>query len=141
MDLCLTYADSRNNVLRAHTISPCAAPSGGSDTVKSGSCTSAECYPSDYSYQYTDWSTSDGTYGTFYGLAFDGHVIYGPYNSNGELWSCDDVDVCNGFFLDDGAYGYAATTFYPYLVGCWGPGPAINYNAGCSTTSCGDSAV
>ncbi len=50
MDLCLTYADSRNNVLRAHTITPCAAPNGGSDTIKSGTCTSAECYPSDYSY-------------------------------------------------------------------------------------------
>ena len=33
------------------------------------------------------------------GIALDGHVIFGPYNSNGELWRCDDHDVCNGRFF------------------------------------------
>ena len=35
------------------------------------------------------------------GIAFDGHIIYGPYNSNGELWSCNDHDICNGHFFTE----------------------------------------
>ena len=70
---------------------------------------------------YDGWTDDSDTYGGVYGIALDGHVIYGPYNEDGELWSCEDLDVCNGFFLSDGAYGYASTTFYPYTVGCWGP--------------------
>lgn len=129
--------------MHAHTISPCAATSGGSTTAKPGDCDgSTECYPSDYSFQYGYWTVDDGTYGSFYGLALDGHVIYGPYNSDGEVWACDDLDVCNGFWLDDGAYAYASTTFYPYLVGCWGPGPTTHAHVpGCSTNACGDGAI
>jgi hypothetical protein len=70
---------------------------------------------------YTNKWTDTANYGGVVGLAKDGHVIYGPYNDYGELWSCDDVDYCNGFFLDDTSYGYASTTFFPYTVGCWGP--------------------
>ena len=40
-------------------------------------------------------------YGGMIGLAKDGHVIYGPYNKDGELWGCTDTDYCNGFFLGD----------------------------------------
>lgn len=76
-------------------------------------------------------------YGGVFGIARDGHVIYGPYNKAGELWACGDLDICNGFFLDDGSYGYAATTTFPYAVGCWGPGPKLTYAASCSTNGCG----
>lgn len=73
----------------------------------------------------TDFLTSEWTdtsdYGGVYGIAKDGHLIFGPYNYYGELWSCDDVDICNGFFLKDSSYGYATTSFFPYTVGCWGP--------------------
>ena len=65
------------------------------------------------------------------GLAQDGHVIYGPYNQYGELWTCDDHDLCNGHFFTDvpidqdkelySAYGYVTTLTHPYHVGCWGP--------------------
>ena len=59
------------------------------------------------------------------GIALDGHVIYGPYNADHELWSCDDHDICNGrFFADmDNSYAYVVTQTHPYTVGCWGPGP------------------
>lgn len=88
---------------------------------------------------YNGWSASDGKYGTFYGIALDGHVIYGPYNADNELWGCDDLDVCNGHYLTDGSYGYASTTFYPYLVGCWGAGPTTREHIpGCSTSACGN---
>ena len=57
------------------------------------------------------------------GIAKDGHLILGPYNpETGELWSCDEHDICNGVFLSDGSYAYVATGTYPYTVGCWGPG-------------------
>ena len=65
------------------------------------------------------------------GIAMDGHVIYGPYDSNGELWDCDDHDICNGhFFLEtyqslpsefNSIYGYVSTASHPYTVGCYGP--------------------
>jgi hypothetical protein len=85
---------------------------------------------------------SDGTYGTFYGLAKDGHVIYGPYNADGDLWSCEDVDMCNGFTLTDGSYGYASTTFFPYIVGYWGPGYAVHdFMPSCTSSGCGNYAI
>jgi hypothetical protein len=68
--------------------------------------------------------TSTQNYGGVFGIAKDGHVIYGPYNRWGEVWECEDLDFCNGFFLLDTSYGYATTTFFPYTVGCWGPADA-----------------
>jgi hypothetical protein len=75
-------------------------------------------------------------YGGVFGIAKDGHVIYGPYNAKGELWSCYDHDSCNGFFLEDGSYGYVSSTFFPYTVGCWGPATKQIYTASCSINSC-----
>ena len=43
------------------------------------------------------------------GLAKDGRVIYGPYNTNHDLWGCNDVDMCNGRIMDDGSYAYLAS--------------------------------
>jgi hypothetical protein len=65
-------------------------------------------------------------------------VMYGPYNKDGELWTCDNVDACNGFVLPDGSYGYATTTKFPYTVGCFGPGPKITNSVlpACSTNTC-----
>ena len=54
------------------------------------------------------------------GLAIDGNPLLGPYNSDGELWTADELDKCNGVILDDGSYAYVSTTFAPYTVGCWG---------------------
>ena len=54
------------------------------------------------------------------GLAKDGRLIYGPYKNDGTLWQPCDLDMCNGRVIN-GRYGYAATVFYPYFVGCWGP--------------------
>ena len=64
------------------------------------------------------------------GIALDGHVIYGPYNADHELWTCDDHDICNGrFFPDmDNSYAYVVTQTHPYTVGCWGPGPNQSYS-------------
>lgn len=58
------------------------------------------------------------------GLARDGHLMIGPYQGvRNEIWTCETHDICNGAFMDNGSYVYVATSTYPYLVGCWGPGP------------------
>ena len=58
------------------------------------------------------------------GLAKDGRLIYGPYKTGAETWDHCDVDVCNGRMMGN-YYGYVATDFFPYLVGCWGPGSQV----------------
>ena len=72
------------------------------------------------------------------GLAFDGHAIYGPYNGDEELWTCEDHDVCNGRFFPemDNSYAYVATSTHPYLVGCWGPAPMQTHPQACSKNTC-----
>ena len=57
------------------------------------------------------------------GIAKDGRVIYGPYNEVGSRWTYSELDNCNGVYVGaEGTYSYAATGFFPYMIGCWGPG-------------------
>lgn len=87
---------------------------------------------------YTDTSN----YGGIVGIAKDGHIIYGPYNKHGEQWECDDMDVCNGHWLEDGSYGYGMSSFFPYTIGCWGPAPRpALIAASCSYTACTGGAI
>jgi hypothetical protein len=65
------------------------------------------------------------------GIARDGHKIYGPYDSNGDLWDPCDVDVCNGLTID-GEYAYVLTYFFPYTVGCFSTGYQPTLYASCS---------
>lgn len=78
-----------------------------------------------------------GTNANIIGVAKDGHLIYGPYDENEELWDCADHDVCNGTFID-GNYVYLSTTTFPFILGCWGPGASQLYEADCSSDSCYD---
>ena len=68
------------------------------------------------------------------GVAVDGHVIYGPYNENHELWTCEDHDICNGRFFEDmdNSYAYVITSTHPYVPACWGPAPRQIYKQKCS---------
>lgn len=150
MDKCLMEAGTKNRTMHVHSVSPCfkTTEEGGtfSITVKPGTCdeTDVNCYPTDWtSSQLKGWVAKDGDHGGVFGIARDGHVIYGPYNANNELWSCEDVDLCNGFFHMDGSYGYATTTRFPYVVGCWGPGPAAvsgkyvhTFEPSCTSNGC-----
>jgi len=53
----------------------------------------------------------------------DGHLFYGPYNNTNVIWNWQDTDVCNGRVMGiDGEYGYVATNYHPYTIGCFGPG-------------------
>ncbi|CDW75005.1 UNKNOWN [Stylonychia lemnae] len=70
---------------------------------------------------------------TLIGIARDGRVIYGPFKSPGSFWQPCDVDVCNGRYFTGNYYGYVATMFHPYIIGCWGPGNQPEFKASCST--------
>ena len=128
------------NTIHHHVISPCActSPTCGSTSTKPGACNDNHslCYTPSFNVPLggvdaTDtaeaiankWVPTTGDHGGVFGIAKDGHVIYGPYNKDDELWSCEDVDLCNGFWTLGDNYGYASTSFYPYTVGCWGPAP------------------
>jgi len=57
----------------------------------------------DYPWSWGTRAWTDNTsYGGDVGLARDGHVIKGPYNEDGELWDCDDHDICNATFAGMG---------------------------------------
>ena len=108
--------------------------------MKPGTCADdgANCFPEDWAFALTNWSVDD-----FYGIARDGHIIMGPYKSAGELWACEDLDMCNGYTdADDLSYRYASTTFFPYMVGCWGPAYATHeFLPTCTTNGCGSAAI
>jgi len=138
LDNCLMHA-SPTGEEHYHSLSPC-IKSGSitSTTVKPGLCQeTSDCINDGHAWSRTNWSDTNN-YGGVVGIARDGHVIYGPYNADGEIWACEDHDVCNGFFLADNSYGYAATSTFPYIVGCWGPGPVQLYGTGCSNSDCGE---
>lgn len=139
MDMCLQHSSPTGDA-HYHGLSNCAKPGAHtSTTVKPGLCNAdTNCENDAHTWSRIGW-TSTANYGGVYGIARDGHVIYGPYNKDGELWGCDDHDVCNGFFLDDESYGYASTTTFPYVVGCWGPAPAQQYGVSCSSSECSNS--
>lgn len=138
MDLCLEHA-SPQSMLHHHSIGPCdgADSTVSSTTEKPGTCTpNSDLACIDNGYMYAGWPTAN--YGGVFGLAKDGHIIYGPYNADGELWGCSDIDVCNGFTDSSGSYAYASTTMFPYIIGCWGPAPAytIGVESSCSSNGC-----
>lgn len=101
-DNCLAFVDAAGGNIGIKTLSPCSfwgkpiytntVP--GMNKVKSPvSFFLGELYKSTFIYR--------SNYGGMIGIAKDGHVIYGPYNKDGELWGCTDTDYCNGFFLGD----------------------------------------
>lgn len=61
------------------------------------------------------------------GLAKDGNIIYGPFDKDGKEWLACNVDICNGIMMN-GYYSYVTTSFFPYILGCFGPGnnPGVN---------------
>lgn len=70
---------------------------------------------------------------TVIGIAKDGHIIYGPYLSTG-VRVTSGFDICNGMFYDSvGNYGYFATSTYPYVTGCFGPGNYPSVKPNCTT--------
>jgi hypothetical protein len=59
---------------------------------------------------------------TLLGVAKDGHMILGPYGSDGIEFNCNNQDQCGGLNSNDGSYVYVFSTKFPYTVNCFGPG-------------------
>ena len=123
-----------------HSFSPCLG-SDASTTVAPELCkdsVGSVCELNSVVFAAQNNTSTDFPNETPVGLAKDGHIIVGPYNGDGELWSCDEHDICNGVFLSDNSYAYAMTYTFPYVVGCWGPGPdqAWSVESSCTTRSC-----
>ena len=100
MDTCLHSFDE--GFIQYHTISGCLTTTSSSDVPEL--CKDQDndlCLRQPVTYGTDQYSESDYAYAKPVGLAKDGHIIVGPYNSDGELWSCSDHDICNGVFLDD----------------------------------------
>jgi len=53
------------------------------------------------------------------GISRDGHIIYGPYDNTGKIYT--SVDACGGTFDSGGNYVYVGQTTFPYIQGCFGP--------------------
>ena len=106
-------------VYHYHISSGCivSPPSGNISTC----ATNTVCGSNIANYSLQSYPSSAKTL-TVIGIAKDGHVIYGPYTSSGSQVK-SGFDICNGMFYDSiGNYGYFATTTYPYITGCFGPG-------------------
>ncbi|CDW77193.1 UNKNOWN [Stylonychia lemnae] len=132
-DQCLGTT-SESNTYRYHMFSPCIFEIALRDTpslcVNSSSC-SADVRNHSVSHVPSQKRTQ-----TPIGIAKDGRLIYGPYRKDGKLWQPCDVDICNGVIFQDLNYGYVATMFHPYTVGCYGPGNAPqNFLASCSSNA------
>jgi len=123
LDMCLGHnqQNSPSGMYHYHDVSPC-LNSAFLDDKTMESCKDNVACASDP----VAWSLSGftGTTKTVIGIAKDGHVLYGPFDENGDVWETDEVDACNGAWSSDqdkSDYFYVATRWHPYLVGCLGP--------------------
>lgn len=141
MDRCLTHSSpSPSYQLHYHSLGLCMKPSGYTSVTKVPTLCKDEddCLDDPFKWALNSWKGDTANHGGDVGLARDGHVIKGPYNDSGELWACDEHDICNGVFLSDGSYAYVATETFPYIVGCWGPAHEQTVRADkCSNNTCG----
>ena len=121
LDMCLSHPTPQG-YYHYHSWSPCIKGSGSKEVAPGACADNEKCSNKEFFDLTLDLAYKDkANYGGIIGVAKDGHLIVGPYNENGELWACNEHDVCNGTFLDDGSYAYVSTTTFPYVVGCFGP--------------------
>ena len=123
LDVCLSHP-SPFGQYHYHAWSPCLKTSwSGSTTDAPALCKDTDgCTLENLSQFILDAGYYDSSNnGGIIGIAKDGHLLVGPYNNQGDLWSCGDFDICNGTYDANGNYVYAATGTFPYQLGCWGP--------------------
>ncbi|UJR25032.1 hypothetical protein I4U23_006392 [Adineta vaga] len=129
IDSCLSHPQA-SGVYHYHVASGCAVSPPVGNITSCGIDNS--CITNVAGYMISTWPSSAKKL-TVIGIAKDGHVIYGPYLNTGELIS-SGVDICNGMFYDSiGNYAYFATTKYPYITGCFGPGNYPSFGPTCTT--------
>ena len=128
VDMCLGHA----TLYHYHMISPCViAP--GSQGDEPGPCRARGRNPCDPVEQAMSEYPAELV---VIGIAKDGHVMYGPYLSNGEEAVEAGLDVCNGavgLAECDDSYAYFGTRTFPYLSGCFGAGGRPDFVPQCTT--------
>ncbi|CDW72519.1 UNKNOWN [Stylonychia lemnae] len=126
---------SSDGVYHYHSMSPCIY-SGSAQEYNFTCDKEPNCKKNVY--KYISQNVTDSLRSIYpVGLAKDGRMIYSPFRIDGNVWDSCDVDVCNGRYFN-GYYGYVMTPFFPYSVGCWGPGNNIQDKkiiASCSSNS------
>ena len=132
VDACIGHPDF-DGIYHYHFLPPCVIGSSYISTTRSCAAVSA-CTSDLKTYALTGFASSKAL--TVVGMAKDGHVIYGPYDSSGDLFDCNDLDICGGYTFSDGDYGYIYHTTYPYIINCWGPGSDLTYYSSCSSNTC-----
>lgn len=145
LDLCLSHP-TPSSQFHYHYWTPCAKSGKGLHSTTEGpelcadydNCAATNTIARDMKLDANEPMFSAAKWYYPVGLARDGHLIMGPYkNDQGDEWTCQDRDVCNGAFIGD-QYVYVGSKEFPYVVGCWGPGPAPEYQPGCTNNGCGD---
>jgi hypothetical protein len=128
VDSCLAHCQNAG-VYHYHMASGCAVnPPTGNITA---CARNYACSSSIANYSLTSFASYQTL--TVIGIARDGHTIYGPYLSANTRVTAG-FDVCNGMFYDSiGNYAYFATSTYPYLTGCFGPGNYPSFGPNCTT--------
>eukprot|EP00347_Sterkiella_histriomuscorum_P007900 403347132 len=117
-----------------YTFSPCIYSTEIKIATTAFTCASdARCNNQKLAYQIKYFNTAASKIMFPIGLAKDGHIIYGPFKNDGTLWQPCEVDICNGIVIGGVSYAYVSTMFYPYTVGCWGPGNIQKIGSSCST--------
>ena len=122
LDICLGHnqQDSESGMYHYHDVSPCINPDFLQGKTMSDCASHDDCKADIAKWALSGFDSMKTK--TVIGIAKDGHVLYGPYDDNGQVWATSGVDACNGAWSTDQAdYFYVSTQWHPYLVGCLGP--------------------
>eukprot|EP00347_Sterkiella_histriomuscorum_P013180 403365703 len=130
-DACLGNTDL-SSFYKYYSMSPCILPGAQKEAKQAKYCSEInDCRINPLNYTNATIKKAGFAKITYVGIARDGHMIIGPFNSAGHLWQPRDLDACNGLKID-GNYVYAMSMFHPYTVGCWGPATARKKSGQCS---------
>lgn len=93
VDVCLMHPEAQGN-LHYHMLSPCIL-----EPEKYGSDVTPCLSESTCGQDMVSWALrgyEDSKSLTPIGIAKDGHILWGPYKDDGNVWDDCEVDMCNG---------------------------------------------
>lgn len=140
IDVCLGHpTPDPANIYHYHDMSPCQADNTLRTATAGASCDSdVSCAGHIKDFGLAAYTNNASWVNSLRvaGIAKDGRIIYGPYQSSGLIVN---FDVCNGAWLDANGdstaetYAYIYTKTFPYFAGCFGPGNYPSYVPECTT--------
>lgn len=122
LDICLGHnqRNSPSGMYHYHDVSPCINTNFLNGKQMEECTSNAACTSDVVAWGLSGFSSSSGK--QVIGLSKWGHVLYGPYDGSGALWTTQDVDACNGVWsANQNEYFYVSTRWHPYATGCQGP--------------------